>query len=66
MYVIYVFVCLFDYDTDIIQQIEQHVELANNKNDTIIASFVTVQYNFTVYAAMKSTYICLNSDGTFC
>jgi flagellar assembly factor FliW len=66
MYVIYVFVCLFDYDTDIIQQIEQHVELANNKNDTIIASFVTVQYNFTVYAAMKSTYICLNSDETFC
>jgi flagellar assembly factor FliW len=66
MYVIYVFVCLFDYDTDIIQQIEQHVELANNKNDIIIASFVTVQYNFTVYAAMKSTYICLNSDGTFC
>lgn len=60
------FAFLFDYDTDIIQQIEQHVELANNKNDTIITSFVTVQYNFTVYAAMKSTYICLNSDGTFC
>jgi len=66
MYLMYVVFFLYDYDTDSIQQIEQHVELANNKNDTIIASFVTVQYNFTVYAAMKSTYICLNSDGTFC
>lgn len=41
--------CVYDYDTDIIQQIEQHVELANNKNDAIIASFVTVQYNIIVY-----------------